>query len=95
MWIQTSWETIEVETNKKQCLLSDTDLEKTCFLMKSQNFLRIILNFSQFHKHIFRNSRLQMFFKIVALQRFAIFSIKKKLPLEGALNPLMPSEVAV
>ena len=30
-------------------------------------------HFSQFHDHIFRNSRSQMFFKIGALKNFAIF----------------------
>ena len=34
---------------------------------------------NNFYKHIFRSSRLQMFFKIRALKNFAIFRIKKRL----------------
>ena len=33
--------------------------------------------FSQFHEHIFRSSRTQMFLKIGALKSFAILRIKK------------------
>ena len=38
--------------------------------------LKLWNNFSQFHGHIFRSSRSQIFFKIGALQNFAILRIK-------------------
>ena len=43
--------------------------------------LKLLLNFnfSQFHKHIFRSSRTDVFFKIRALKNFAILKIKKRL----------------
>ena len=39
----------------------------------------INFNVSQFHAHIFRSSRSQIFFKIDALINFAILKIKKEL----------------
>ena len=58
--------------------------------------LWINFNFTQFHEHVFRSTRSQMFFKIGALKNFAILRIKKrqtpahafsckKQPLEGVL----------
>ena len=41
--------------------------------------LLINFNFSQFHEHVFRSSRRQMFFKIGALKNFTILRIKKRL----------------
>ena len=43
--------------------------------------LKLLKNFdfSQFHEHIFRSSRTQIFFTIVALKNFAILRIKKML----------------
>ena len=41
--------------------------------------VKLILFMNNFYKHIFRSSRLQMFFKISALKNFAIFRIKKRL----------------
>ena len=49
-------------------------------LTKSVFFnVKLILFMNNFYKHIFRSSRLQMFFKIRALKNFAIFRIKKRL----------------
>ena len=39
--------------------------------------VRLNLFMNNFYKHIFRSSRLQMFFKISALQNFAILRIKR------------------
>ena len=51
-------------------------------MLKKSGFLNIklILCMNNFYKHIFRSSRLQMFFKIKALKNFAILRIKKETP---------------
>ena len=41
--------------------------------------VKLILFMNNFYKHIFRSSRLQMFFKISALENFTILRIKKRL----------------
>ena len=51
----------------------------TCFFTVKLKFLMNNFNFSQFHKHIFRSSLWQMFLKIGALKKLAIFWIKKRL----------------
>ena len=52
---------------------------KNLFFNVKLKLLMINFNVSQFHEHIFRSSRSQMFFKIGALKNFAIFWIKKRL----------------
>ena len=49
-------------------------------LMLKKPFFNVKLNLcmNNFFKHIFRSSRLQMFFKISALKNFAILRIKKR-----------------
>ena len=53
-------------------LVSDTDVEKTCFLTVKLKLLMNSFNFSQFHEHIFRSSCLQIFFKIGTLKSFEL-----------------------
>ena len=50
-------------------------------MLKKSGFfnVKLILFMNNFYKHIFRSSRLQMFFKISALKNFAILRIKKRL----------------
>ena len=50
-------------------------------VLKKSEFLnvKLILFMNNFYKHVFRSSRLQMFFKISALKIFAILTIKKRL----------------
>ena len=60
-------------------LVFDNDVEKSCVFHVELKLLNTIFNFSQFHKHIFRSSGLQMFFKIGAVKDFTIFRIKKTL----------------
>ena len=63
-------------------LVSDIDLEITCFLMlknlKKYN-LWINFNFSQFYENVFRSSHSQMLFKIDLLKIFAMLRIKNRL----------------
>ena len=49
----------------KYSLLSDTDVEKSCFITS--------FNFSPFHEETFRSSHSQIFFEIGALKNFAVF----------------------
>ena len=56
-------------------LVPDIDVENTYSFNAK---LTLLMNTayktaSEFHEHIFRSSRSQMFFKIVALKNFAIF----------------------
>ena len=67
-----SWNTIHE-------LVSDINVEKTCFFKCKIKTCMINFNVSQFHGHIYRSSRSQMFFKIGALKNFAILRIKKGL----------------
>ena len=53
--------------------VSDTDVEKIGFF-----YVKLILFTNDFYKHIFRSSRLHMFFKISVLKNFAIIKIKKR-----------------
>ena len=50
-------------------------------MLKKSGFFKVklILFINNFYKHIFRSSRVQMFFRISALQNFAILRIKKRL----------------
>ena len=79
--MQTTKETNhEIKTKRYTfSLVSDTDVKKSCFFYADLKSLINSFNFSQFHEHIFRNSRLQMFFKIGVLKNIAIFGIKKRL----------------
>ena len=46
-----------------------------------KNLLKLLVinfNFSQFHEHIFKSSRSQMFFKIGALKNYAIQNYELK-----------------
>ena len=52
-------------------------LKKPVFNVKLKLFKNV--NFSQFHEHIFINSRTQMFFKVGAFKNFTILRIKKRL----------------
>ena len=75
MWIKTSW-----GTNYEIPLMN---LFLILMLKKPEVKLKLLwinFNVSQFHEHIFRSSRLQMFFKIGGLKYFAILRIKKALP---------------
>ena len=77
MRIQTSWETNhEIKTNIYTCFWY-WRWKNVFFNVK----LKLLINFdfSQFHQHIFRSSRMQMFFKIGALKNFTILRIKKRL----------------
>ena len=47
-------------------------------LKKLLKLLVINFNFSQFHEHIFKSSRSQMFFKIGALKNYAIQNYELK-----------------
>ena len=74
MWIQTSWETNhEVKTNIFTCFWYWC--WKNPFFNVKLKLLKNF-NFSQFHEHIFRGNRAQMFFKIGVLKRFANFTGK-------------------
>ena len=55
-------------------LVSDTDVEKI-----GDFYVKLILFTNNFYIHIFRSSRLHMFFKISVLKNFAIIKIKKRL----------------
>ena len=50
-------------------------------MLKKSGFFNVkfILFMNNFYKYIFRSSRLQMFFKMIALKKFAILRIKKRL----------------
>ena len=52
---------------------------KNLFFNVKLKLLMINFNVSQFHEHIFRSSRSQIFFKIGALKNFAVLKIKKGL----------------
>ena len=72
-WIQTSQETNhEIKAN------IFTYFWYWCWKNRFFN-VRLNLFMNNFYKHIFRSSRLQMFFKISALKNFAILRIKKRL----------------
>ena len=65
-------------------LISDIDVEKTCFFNVKLNYFRINFHFSQFPEHLFRSSHSQMFFKIGAFKNFVILRIKKILQLRSS-----------
>ena len=74
--IQTSW-----ETNHKIPIMNlflILMLKKPVFYAKLR-LLVINFNVSQFHEHIFRSSRSQIFFKIGAVKNFATLKIKNGL----------------
>ena len=54
-------------------------LKKPVFLNVKLKLLMINFNVSEFHGHIFRSRRSQMFFKIGALKNFEILRMKKGL----------------
>ena len=58
--------------NTNHEFVSDIDVEKLLKLVV------INFNFSQFHEHIFKSSRSQMFFKIGALKNYAIQNYELK-----------------
>ena len=71
-WIQTLGKTNhELKASIFTCLLM---LKKSGFFN-----VKLILFMNNFYKHIFRSSRLQMFFKISALKNFTLLRIKKRL----------------
>ena len=58
---------------------TDIEIEKSCFLCRVKIPYQQFLTFFSFIMNIFRSSHSQMFFKIGALENFAIFWIKKSL----------------
>ena len=75
MWIKTN-----VMGNQSWNKSKHFHLFLILMLKKSGFFnVKLILFMNNFYKHIFRSSRLQMFFKISALKNFAILRIKKRL----------------
>ena len=77
MWIKTSWETNhEIKTNIFTCFWYWC--WKNLFFNVKLKLLMNNFNFSQFHEHIFRSRRSQMFSKIGAPKNFTIFSIKQR-----------------
>ena len=82
---------------KKCCMGMNSNFTGNQSWNKSQHFILFVIPmlkklgvftvkliiFMNFHKHIFRSCRLQMFFKISTLKNFAIFRIKKRLQHRG------------
>ena len=68
--MQTSW-----VTNHETLIMN---LFLILMLKKLLKLLVINFNFSQFHEHIFKSSRSQMFFKIGALKNYAIQNYELK-----------------
>ena len=74
MWTNTNF-----TVNQSRDISKHFHLFLILMLKKSIFYVKLILYTNNFYNHIFRSSRLHMFFKISALKNFAIIKIKKRL----------------